>query len=71
MKIFYFNDDKVDVTVRVVDREGTNTITTLSPLKTQMFEFYAPEGAIPYVKRWSNNIVLLSYISAPASSTDT
>ncbi len=71
MKIFYFNDDKVDVTVRVIDVKGNNTLTTLSPLKAQTFEFDAPEGAVPYVKRWSNNIVLLSYITVPVSSMDT
>lgn len=70
MKVYYVNDQQAPVTVRVVDVKD-NTLTTLSPLKAQTFEFDAPEGAVPYVKRWSNNTVLLSYITVPVSSTDT
>ena len=73
MKIYYVNDESVPVTIRLIGPapECVNTYTTLRPQEGRMFEFDAPEGAVPYVKRWNNNIVLLSYIDAAASSKDT
>lgn len=73
MKIYYVNDESIPVTIRLIGPapEVINTFTTLAPQESRMFEFDAPEGAVPYVKRWSNNIVLLSYITVPVSSMDT
>ena len=73
MKIYYMNDESIPVKIRLIGPQPDveNTLITLQPQEGQTFEFYAPEGAIPYVKRWSNNTVLLSYITVPASSTDT
>ena len=67
MKIFYLNDDNVSVTVRVVDDVGNNELYTLDPQEHKVFIFSTPNNAIPYVKRWSNHIVLLSYILESAT----
>jgi hypothetical protein len=67
MKIFYFNDEQKDVTVRVLDDRfdpmtGEGDIyTTLSPASGQVFEVQAPAGSVLYVKKWKD-LVLISYI---------
>ena len=65
MKIYYMNDENTTVQVRVIDDKGENTHHSLGPHSGQEFEFNAPEGAIPYVKRWSNRTVMLSYMLIP------
>jgi hypothetical protein len=74
MKIYYFNDEKQPVTIQVngqlrppsINKYGDPQIEyfTLKPLEARVFEVDAPEGAIPYVKRWENRFVLLSYLQA-------
>lgn len=31
---------------------------TLQPCESKVFKIEAPEGAIPYVKKWSNQVLL-------------
>ena len=70
MKIYYFNDEKEPVMIRLIGAlpDCTNTYVELQPMQGRTFEIVdAPEGSIPFVKRWSTRIVLLSYISEPKS----
>jgi hypothetical protein len=76
MKIYYLNDEHKTVTIQVnhqLQPSPTNPYGEpkieyfrLEPQQSKMFEIDAPEGAIPYVKRWENRIVLLSYLPAEA-----
>jgi hypothetical protein len=61
MKIVYLNDETSSVCVRVIG-QTINTTETVNPQQIRVFELDAPEGAVPYVKRWDNHIVLLSYM---------
>lgn len=64
MKIYYLNDETAPVTIRLIGPapEVANTFVTLAPQEGREFEVDAPEGAIPFVKRWDNRTILLSYI---------
>jgi hypothetical protein len=74
MKIYYFNDEKQPVTIQVngqlrpssTNKHGDPQIEyfILDPLEARVFNVDAPEGSIPYVKRWENRFVLLSYLQA-------
>ena len=74
MKIYYFNDEKQPVTIQVngqlrpsaTNKYGDPQIEyfTLNPLEARVFDVDAPEGSIPYVKRWESRMVLLSYLQA-------
>jgi hypothetical protein len=74
MKIYYFNDEKQPVTIQVngqlrpsaTNKYGDPQIEyfTLKPLEARVFDVDAPEGSIPYVKRWESRMVLLSYLQA-------
>lgn len=61
MKIFYMNDETKPILVRI---QGKDPVT-LQPQQSRTFQFDAPEGAVPFVKRWDNHIVLLSYTTDP------
>lgn len=63
MKIYYFNDETESVTIRIVHREGRNEVFHLPRQTGDVFEVYAPEGAVLYVKRWENRVVMLSYVA--------
>lgn len=69
MKIFYLNDETAPVTIRLLGRapDYKNTYVTLQPQEGQTFEIDAPAGSIPFVKRWDNRTILLSYTQAPSS----
>lgn len=59
MKIFYFNDEDRIITVQL----NTSDITgyeTLQPHTGKLFTIDAPEGAIPWIKKWNYPVVLLS-----------
>lgn len=72
MKLYYFNDEKSTVTVQVNGQlrpsefnpygEPSIEFFTLQPQEARTFFIDAPEGSIPYVKRWENRMVLLSYV---------
>lgn len=71
MKIFYMNDENIPVVVQVNAQHNPDplkfgdhiTYETLQPSEGKVFEFTAPEGSIPYVKKWNRrNQVLLSYM---------
>jgi hypothetical protein len=71
MKICYMNDETKAVRIQIVGMPNKDPRVwdhvkedVLYPQQTKVFEFEAPEGAIPYVKRWDSRIVLLSYIAA-------
>lgn len=74
MEIYYMNDENQPVNIQVVGQlkpSATNPYGepsidnfTLQPLESKVFLIDAPEGAIAYVKRWENRIVLLSYLPA-------
>lgn len=72
MKIYYFNDESQSVTIRLIGPvpEVANTFITLAPQEGKEFEIAAPERAIPFVKRWDNRTILLSYM-VPHSAEST
>lgn len=70
MKIYYLNDESQPVTIRLLGKAPNyhdNTYVTLQPQEGRVFEIEAPESALPYVKRWDNRMILLSYIDASAA----
>lgn len=76
MNIYYVNDEYEPVIVRVQHHfvfdpnnplaEPKHEYITLQPQESRLFQYSAPEGSIPYVKRWENRIVLLSYLTPEA-----
>lgn len=62
MKIYYMNDETKPVHIRIPGRD----IVILRPQESRIFHFDAPASAVPFVKRWDNNIVLLSYTTEPS-----
>lgn len=69
MKIYYLNDENSPVTIRLIGPapDCTNTYVQLQPQEGRTFEIEAPPGSIPFVKRWDNRTILLSYMQAPSS----
>ena len=80
MKIYYFNDEKQTVTVQVNGQlrpsefnphgEPSIEFFNLQPQEARTFIIDAPEGTIPYVKRWENRMVLLSYVDLQFAERD-
>jgi hypothetical protein len=79
MEIYYLNDEKTPITIQVNGQpkphpempygEANNEFFTLQPAEGRLFYVDAPEGSIPYVKRWTSpHLVLLTYL--PAESID-
>jgi len=62
MQVCYMNDEIVEVKVRIIKADGENEYTTLAPQEMRVFEVHVPEGSVLFVKKWSNNIVLLSHM---------
>lgn len=64
MKIYYLNDESLPVTIRLIGPvpDVANTFITLNPQEGKEFEIDAPEDSIPFVKRWDNRTILLSYM---------
>lgn len=67
------NDENIPVVVQVNAQPNPDptrfdehiTYETLQPMDGKVFEFAAPEGSIPYVKKWNRrNQVLLSYMAS-------
>jgi len=73
MKVYYMNDEKETVLVQVngqlrpsnVNPYGEPSVEyfSLQPQESRIFDIDAPEGSIPYVKRWESRHVLLTYLS--------
>ena len=70
MKIFYMNDEQKDITVRILD-DTFDSVTCahnpdhyikLSPAEGKVFELVVPEGAVPYIKKWKD-LVMISYVA--------
>lgn len=67
MNIYYLNDEKREVTVRVLDTAydpitGTgDSFTKLAPCEGRMFTVHLPAGAIPYIKKWPA-LIMISYV---------
>lgn len=67
MKVFYLNDERKEVVVRVMDaRWDPVTFTgdrfiTLKACEAREFEVEVPEGAILYVKKWPSMIMFSFY----------
>ena len=65
-KIFYLNDERGDMTVRIMDKkyDGVtctgDTYVTLGPAEGRLFELLIPEDCCLYVKKWWN-LVMISY----------
>ncbi len=76
MKVYYVNDEQRPVTVQVnhhfvFDKNNPHLqpkieYVTLKSCESRTFESEAPEGAIPYVKKWPNQ-VLLTYLTVEAA----
>jgi hypothetical protein len=67
MKVYYFNDEKIPITIQVnsCSSKGYSTdYVRLKPLEGKVIEFDAPEGSIPYIKRWETRQILVSYLRA-------
>lgn len=68
MKVYYFNDERAPMRVRILDvNYDAATATgdswaTLAPASGQIFDVALPEGAALYVKKWPG-MVMISYIS--------
>lgn len=69
MKVFYLNDERTDVTVKVMDDTWDNTyqddnaknFCRLQPAEGRVFEIVCPEGSVLWVKKWPS-MVMISYI---------
>ena len=67
MKVYYFNDEIVPVTIQVnafALKEHRIDYVIVNALESKVIEFDAPEDAIPYIKRWENRQILVSYLRA-------
>jgi hypothetical protein len=73
MKLFYLNDEKQDVIVKVMDQtwdytynsSNAKNLCTLKPAEGRMFDLVIPDGAILWIKKWSA-VVMLSYVESSA-----
>jgi hypothetical protein len=70
MKVYYMNDEQKDITVRIIDLTFSHTggdnshlYIRLQSCESRVFDLQVPEGAVLYVKKWKD-AVLLSYIEA-------
>lgn len=77
IQIYYMNDEQKPITVQInhefrfdpnnPHKEPMVEYIILQPCEARLFKIEAPEGSIPYVKKWQNQ-VLLTYL--PAESLD-
>lgn len=69
MKLYYFNDEKQHVTVKVMDLSydyvnidaNSNNLCQLGPAEGRTFDLTIPDGSILWIKKWPG-IVMLSYV---------
>lgn len=64
MKVYYFNDESLSVQVRLIDRNGNNTFHRLPAHTGETFTVDVPADrkAIPFIKRWNDYTILISYM---------
>jgi hypothetical protein len=69
-QIFYLNDERKNISVRIMDRNYDAATSTgdsymvLKPAEGRMFELDIPDDCSIYVKKWEE-LVLISYIFLP------
>lgn len=66
--IYYMNDEQRPITVQVNHlfwfdpnnpfKQPDVEYYTLQPCESKIFKIEAPEGSIPYVKKWPNQVLL-------------
>ena len=59
MTVYYFNDEKLPITVKVQDTYS-DVFSTLNPQEGKFFHLSLPEGSKLFVKKWTN-MVMISY----------
>ena len=69
MKVYYVNDESIAVSIRVLGKDMNESFTLLLPQEGKIFEFEAPTDAVPYIKRWNNNMILISYADASVAKS--
>jgi hypothetical protein len=73
MQLYYFNDEKQPLNVRVRKTGGEPweySYTMIMPQQGRLFTFDAPENTVPFVKRWSDWTVMISYIPSDRAGAD-
>ena len=67
MKLYYLNDERQEVVVRVMDTRWDpvtfkgDTFTTLKACEGREFDIQVPEGAMLYIKKWPTMVMLSFY----------
>ena len=66
--IYYLNDEQKPITVQLIHsfffdpnapfKEPKHDFVTLQACEGRLFKIEAPQGSIPYVKKWTNKILL-------------
>lgn len=67
MKLYYYNDESFPVQVYLNGLGQDKLIATLNPMSGKMIEYELPHGAVPYIKKWPN-YVMISYIEKASVS---
>lgn len=70
MKVYYFNDEYKDINIQVQFQtklpDGSllygSKYVTVPARNAKIIEFDAPQGAIPYIKRWETRQCLIGYL---------
>jgi len=75
MKVYYMNDERQPITVRVMDARYDPTtgkgdsFTVLQPAEAREFEVVLPPNSVLWVKKWPT-MVMLSYHEQTAPQPD-
>ena len=62
MKVYYFNDERKDIVIQVQSQTVQSEYITVPAGQGKILELDAPEGSIPFVKRWETRQCLVSYL---------
>lgn len=74
MQVYYMNDEKEEITVKIMDdtfdptytkSDNSHTYHRLKPCEARVFDIVCPEGSVLYVKKWIG-MVMLSYLDQSA-----
>jgi hypothetical protein len=73
MKLFYLNDERKEITVRIQDATWDYTYKTdnaknfhrLGPAEMREFDVQIPDGKVLWIKKWPD-IVMISYCDPSA-----
>lgn len=71
MQVYYLNDERKEVLVKVRDNRFDpvmctgDVVVTLKPAEGRSFDLEVPEGSILFVKKWPD-LVMISYAYPPA-----